>query len=63
MANNTALAFIGAILGPTLLTGYIEKAFGILFGILITVTLPAVIVDAVYAAIYVRKNPDYDELN
>ena len=61
--TTAALAFIGAILGPTLLTGYIEKAFGILFGILITVTLPAVIVDAVYAAIYVRKNPDYDELN
>ena len=51
------------MLAPAILTGYIEKVFGISFGILITVTFPAVMVDAVYAAIYIRKHPDYDELN
>jgi len=31
-------------------------------GILFTLTLPAVMVDAVYAAIYVKKHPNSDEL-
>ena len=47
---------------PSLLTGYIQNAFGILLGILFTLTLPAVMVDAVYAAIYVKKHPNSDEL-
>ena len=61
--NNFAVAFAGATIIPALLTGYIQIAFGVLLGILFTLTLPAVIVDAVYAAIYVKKNPDSDELD
>lgn len=60
--NNFAIAFTGATIIPSLLTGYIQNAFGILLGILLTLTLPAVMVDAVYAAIYVKKHPNSDEL-
>ncbi|WP_456048004.1 hypothetical protein [Abiotrophia defectiva] len=60
--NNFAIAFAGATIIPSLLTGYIQIAFGVLLGILLTLTLPAVMVDAVYAAIYIRKHPDYEEL-
>ena len=60
--NNFAIAFAGATIIPSLLTGYIQIAFGILLGILLTLTLPAVMVDAVYAAIYVKKHPNNDEL-
>ena len=61
--NNFAIAFAGATIIPALLTGYIQIAFGILLGILLTLTLPAVMVDAIYAAIYVKKHPDSDELD
>ena len=60
--NNFAIAFAGATIIPSLLTGYIQIAFGVLLGILLALTLPAVMVDAVYAAIYVKKHPDSDEL-
>ena len=60
--NNFAVAFAGATIIPSLLTGYIQIAFGVLLGILLTLTLPAVMVDAVYAAIYVKKHPNNDEL-
>lgn len=62
--NNFAIAFAGATIIPSLLTGYIQIAFGVLLGILLTLTLPADMVDAVYAAIYVKKHkhPDSDEL-
>ena len=60
--NNFAIAFAGATIIPSLLTGYIQIAFGVLLGFLLTLTLPAVMVDAVYAAIYIRKHPDYEEL-
>lgn len=59
--NNFAIAFAGATIIPTLLTGYIQIAFGVLLGILFTLTLPAVVVDAVQAARYVRKHPEYEE--
>ena len=59
---NFGVAFVAVMLAPAILTGYIENVFGVSFGLLITVTLPAVMVDAVYAAIYIRKHPDYDEL-
>ena len=60
--SNFAIAFAGATIIPSLLTGYIQIAFGVLLGILLTLTLPVVMVDAVYAAIYVKKHPDSDEL-
>lgn len=59
--NNFAIAFAGATIIPSLLTGYIQIAFGVLLGILLTLTLPAVMVDAVQAARYVRKHPEYEE--
>lgn len=55
--SNFAIAFAGATIIPSLLTGYIQIAFGVLLGILLTLTLPAVMVDAVYVAIYVKKHP------
>lgn len=61
--NNFAVAFAGATIIPSLLTGYIQIAFGVLLGILLTLTLPAVMVDAVYAAIYVKEHPDSDILD
>ena len=60
--NNFAIAFAGATIIPSLLTGYIQNVFGILLGILLTLTLTAVMVDAFYAAIYIRKHPKSDEL-
>ena len=60
--NNFAVALAGATIIPSLLTGYIQIAFGVLLGILLTLTLPAVMVDAVYAAIYIKKHPKSDEL-
>lgn len=60
--NNFAVAFAGATIIPSLLTGYIQIAFGVLLGILFTLPLPAVIVDAIYAAIYIKKHPHSDEL-
>ena len=47
---------------PALLTGYVVNILGVLLGILFTLTLPAVVIDAFYAAIYIRNHPDYDEL-
>ena len=45
-----------------LLTGYDVNILGVLLGILFTLTLPAVVIDAIYAAIYIKKHPDSDEL-
>ena len=47
---------------PALLTGYVVNILGILLGILFTLTLPAVVIDSIYAAIYIRKHPDNDRL-
>ena len=47
---------------PALLTGYVVNIFGVLLGILFTLTFPAVVIDAIYAAIYIKKHPDSDEL-
>ena len=60
--NNFAVAFAGATTIPSLLKVYFQNAFVILLGILLTLTLPAVMVDAVYVAIYVKKHPNSDEL-
>ena len=52
---NLGVAFVAVSLIPAILTGYIENIFGSSFEILITVTFLSVMVDAVYAALYVRK--------
>lgn len=61
-ANNFWIAFGAVTIIPSLLTGYLQNAFGLFLGILMTTTLTAVIVDALYAAIYIRKHPKYDGL-
>ena len=61
-AHNFWITFGAVLFVPALLTGYIENTFGLLSGVLFTATLPAVIVDAVYAAIYIRKHPKEDSL-
>ena len=41
---------------------YIECVFGVLNGILDLFAFPALVVDAIYGAIYISGNPSYDEL-
>lgn len=41
---------------------YVECAFGVINGILYLFAFPALVVDAIYGAIYIRENPSYDEL-
>ena len=60
--NNFLITFGIVMFVPPLLTGYLQNAFGLFLGVLMTSTLTAVIVDAVYAAIYIRKHPDEDSL-
>ena len=59
---NFGVAFVAVLLAPAILTGYIENIFGVFLGVLMTLTFPAVIIDAVYAAIYIQKHPEYEEL-
>lgn len=56
--SNFVYTFAAVAIIPAFLTGYIQNAFGILLSVLLTTTLPAVIVDAICAAIYVRKYPE-----
>jgi len=58
---NVGVAFVAVILAPAILTGYIENVFGVFLGILMNLFLPALIVDGVQAAHYVRKHPEYEE--
>ena len=58
---NVGVAFVAVILAPAILTGYIENVFGVFLGILMNLFLPALIVDGVQAARYVRKHPEYEE--
>lgn len=44
------------------ITDYIQIIFGFFFGALMAFAFPAVLVDAVYAAIYIKEHPDYEEL-
>lgn len=58
---NFGVAFVAVLLAPAILTGYIENIFGVFLGILMNLFLPALIVDGVQAARYVRKHPEYEE--
>ncbi|HHF7011808.1 hypothetical protein [Streptococcus mutans] len=60
-AHNFWITFGAVLFVPALLTGYLQNIFGVFLGLLFTATLPAVIVDAVYAAIYIRKYPEEKE--
>ena len=58
---NFGVAFVAVLLAPAILTGYIENIFGVFLGILMNFVFPALIVDGVQAARYVRKHPEYEE--
>ena len=54
------LGFI--LLVIAVITDYIHMIAGFFFGTLMTFAFPAVLVDAIYAAIYIKEHPDYEEL-
>lgn len=58
---NFGVASVAVVLTPAILTGYIENIFGVFLGILMNLFLPALIVDGVQAARYVRKHSEYEE--
>ena len=58
---NFGVAFVAVLLAPAIITGYIESIFGVFLGILMNFVFPALIVDGVQAARYVRKHPEYEE--
>ena len=58
---NVGVAFVAVLLAPAIITGYIENIAGVFLGILMNLFLPALIVDGVQAARYVRKHPKYEE--
>lgn len=58
---NFGVASVAVVLAPVILTGYIENIFGVFLGILMNLFLPALIVDGVHAARYVRKHPEYEK--
>ena len=45
-----------------IITDYIQMISGFFFGTLMPFTFPAVLVDAIYASIYIKEHPDYEEL-
>ena len=57
---NFGVAFVAAMLALAILTGYSENVFGVFIGILMNLTFPAVMIDALYAAICIRTHPDYE---
>ena len=58
---NVGVAFVAVLLAPATITGYIENVFGVFLGISMNFVFPALIVDGVQAARYVRKHPEYEE--
>ena len=58
---NFGVAFVAVLLAPAIITGYIENIFGVFLGISMNFVFPALIVDGVQAARYVRKHPEYEE--
>ena len=62
-SSNFLIIFGLVVFVPPLLTGYIENVFGLFSGILFTLTIPALVVDAFYAALYAKQHPEeIDEL-
>ena len=54
------LGFI--LLVIAVITDYIQMIAGFFFGALMAFAFPAVLVDAIYASIYIKDHPDYEEL-
>ncbi len=44
------------------ITDYIQMIFGFFSGALMAFAFPAILVDAIYAAVYIKDHPDYEEL-
>lgn len=62
-SSNFLLIFGLVVFVPPLLTGYLENVFGLVIGILFTLVIPALVVDAFYAALYAKQHPEeIDEL-
>ena len=54
------LGFI--LLVIAVITDYIQMIAGFFFGALMVFAFPAVLVDAIYAAMYIKEHPNYEEL-
>ena len=62
-SSNFLLIFGLVVFVPPLLTGYLENVFGLVIGILFSLVIPALVVDAFYAALYAKQHPEeIDEL-
>ena len=44
------------------ITDYIQMIFGFFSGALMAFAFPAILVDAIYTAVYIKDHPDYEEL-
>lgn len=60
--DNFWFVLLGILVIPSVFTGYLQNILGIILGSFLTLILPAVIVDAIYASLYIRKYPDEDKL-
>ncbi|WP_033153589.1 hypothetical protein [Streptococcus equinus] len=62
-SSNFLIIFGLVVLVPPFLTGHLENVLGFLFGILFSLTIPALVVDSFYAALYAKQHPEeIDEL-
>ena len=62
-SSNFLIIFGLVVFVPPFLTGYLENVFGFVGGILFTLVIPALVVDAFYAALYAKQHPEeIDEL-
>lgn len=62
-SSNFLIIFGLVVLVPPFLTGHLENVLGFLFGILFSLTIPALVVDSFYAVLYAKQHPEeVDEL-
>ncbi|HEL2048562.1 TPA: hypothetical protein U1C34_001975 [Streptococcus suis] len=55
--SNFGIVFGAVIFIPALLTGYLQNIFGLFLGFLLTLVMPALVVDSFYAAYHAYKYP------
>ena len=58
---NYGIIFGLVLIAPFILTGHIQKLFGVLLGLLFSVIFPSPIIDSFYAAYLIHKDPEYKE--
>ena len=58
---NYGIIFGLVLIAPFILTGHIQKLFGVLLGLLFSVIFPSPIIDSFYAAYLIHKHPEYKE--